>query len=581
MKDFLTVFRVLYRNRYAVEKEVNTGKRKLPQSTVVILSMLPLVVFICVILGFAAANLTTRYSAMTLLNAILSAVQIFVLFMTLPSVLGTLYTSSDGAFLSSLPVSPSAVFFAKLLLVYVGTLKTSAVLLLPSMLTVSITYAAFGNPMFHGFYPLVLLIVLVAPLLPMFLVVLFSMPLVWIGSYLKGRSVLKTVFTLVFYVLLMVAYMALVAYFNTTGFANSGEGLSDNALAALSLLSEIMYPNRALLSMCLGIDAAKNFGISLAIWAGLFFLTVLLAKLFYRKISVRQAEAHREENKAGFPFRRSKPIFALIKRDFLSLVRNPSMAMATFSNTILAPVVMAVMYFFTRGETSQTESALAAEMMTGGIVLLYALVFLCGTNMVAMTAYSREGESFFISKFLPVAPKTSVTSKLVFSMLVAVVTLVVMLILGIALYGIGPATAAGIAASAVLFCAGTSSLHIYYDIKKGNVHWKSQSDMRSNMNGNFSTLVPVLLCVAPAVLFIVAGVFLAELEDNIGALGVKALYWCFILIVSVAVAAAGLYILYDKGVPLFERIGENRALQKHGTKGERSLFGGGKDNFLR
>lgn len=110
MKDFLTVFRVLYRNRYAVEKEVNTGKRKLPQSMVMILSMLPLVVLICVMLGFAAAQLTTRYSAMTLLNAILSAVQLFILFMMMPSVLGTLYSAEDGAFLSSLPVSPTAVF---------------------------------------------------------------------------------------------------------------------------------------------------------------------------------------------------------------------------------------------------------------------------------------------------------------------------------------------------------------------------------------------------------------------------------------------------------------------------------------
>lgn len=253
MKDFLTVFRVLYRNRYAVEKEVNTGKRKLPQSTVMILSMLPLVVLICVMLGFAAAQLTTRYSAMTLLNAILSAVQLFILFMMMPSVLGTLYSAEDGAFLSSLPVSPTAVFFAKLLLVYIGALKTAAVFLLPTLLTVSVTYAAFGNPMFYGFFPLIAVIILAAPLLPLFIVVLFSMPVMWIGTYLKGRSVVKTLFSLFFYIVLMVAYMVFMFFVNTEGFGQNGEGISQGVLDGLALLSDVMYPNRALL-----FDVSRN-----------------------------------------------------------------------------------------------------------------------------------------------------------------------------------------------------------------------------------------------------------------------------------------------------------------------------------
>ena len=580
MKDFLTVFRVLYRNRYAVEKEVNTGKRKLPQSTVMILSMLPLVVLICVMLGFAAAQLTTRYSAMTLLNAILSAVQLFILFMMMPSVLGTLYSAEDGAFLSSLPVSPTAVFFAKLLLVYIGALKTAAVFLLPTLLTVSVTYAAFGNPMFYGFFPLIAVIILAAPLLPLFIVALFSMPVMWIGTYLKGRSVVKTLFSLFFYIVLMVAYMVFMFFVNTEGFGQNGEGISQGVLDGLALLSDVMYPNRALLSMCLGIDAAKNFGISVGIWAGLALVSVGLAMLFYRRITLRQTEAHREESKGKAAFRKTRLIPALMKRDFLSIMRNPSMAMGMFSNIILAPIVMAVMFFFIRGDAEQSGSELSGEMMMAGIILLYALIFLCGTNMVAMSAYSREGESFFISKFLPISPKASVTAKLLFALITAAVALAVMLVLAVALYGIGPGAAVAIAATTLLFCAGTSAIHIYYDIKKGNVHWKSQSDMRSNIGGNMATMIPVLLCIAPAILFMVAGIFLAGLEDDIGSAGVKAIYWCLIAVVAAAVAAAGLYILYEKGVPLYDRIGENRAAAKP-TGRRTSFFGGKKDNFLR
>ena len=59
-----------------------------------------------------------------------------------------------------------------------------------------------------------------------------------------------------------------------------------------------------------------------------------------------------------------------------------------------------------------------------------------------------------------------------------------------------------------------------------------------------------------------------------------ALYWSIVNVVAAAVAAAGLYILYDKGVPLYDKIGENRAPSV--KKQRRSLFAaGGKDGFLK
>ena len=576
MKDFAIVFRVLYKNRYSVEKESNTGKRKLTKNTVMILSMLPMVAVICVILGLIAAQLTTRYSAMTLLNAILSAVQLFVVFMTLPTMLGTLYASEDAAFLSALPLRPTAVFFAKLLMVYISALKTAAVFLVPSMLTVSIVYAAYGNSMFYGFFPLIALIVAASPLLPVFLVVLFSMPAMWIGSYLKGRSVVTTVFSLLFYILLMAAYMALVFFINTRGFGQQGDIVGEEVLSGLDALAKVMYPNSVLISMCLGIDSGTNFGISLGIWTGVAAATVLLAALFYRRITSRRIEAHPEEGRGRQVYKRTPLLGALIKKDMLSIMRNPSLAMATFSNTVIAPVVMVIMYFFVKPE-GQAANEFSSEMMMVGIVLLYPIIFLCGTNMVAMTAYSREGESFFISKFLPIAPKTSVNAKLLFSMLTSAAALAVIFVIAVALYGLDAGSSVALVVTSLLFCAGTSGLHIYLDIKKGNVHWKTQADMRASAGGGLAAILPVFISIIPAIGFVVAGVFMAGLEPSLGRSGVLGLYWGIILIVAAAVAAAGLYILYEKGVPLFEKIGENRAVSGRKT----GSLGGRRGSFLK
>ena len=562
MKDFVLIFRVLYRNRYAVEKESNTGKRKLTRSTVMMLSLLPMVAVICVMLGFVAAELTTRYSAMTLINAILSAAQLFILFMSLPAMMSTLYAAEDAAFLSALPVRPTAVFFAKLLLVYVGALKIAAILLLPSLLTVSVTYAAAGNSMSYAFFPLILLIILAAPMLPIFIVVLFSMPVMWIGSRLKGRATVKTVFSLLFYILLMAGYMVLVFFINTQGMGQNGNIVSDAALDGLRLLSDVMYPNTVLVSMCLGIDPAVNFGIFLAIWTGLTAATVLFAMLFYRRISTRRAESRAEEGKGAPSYKRHRLVTSLVKKDLITVMRDPSAAMGTFSNIVLAPIVMVVMFFFIRGDGDMAMSEFSAEMMMRGIVMLYPVIFLAGTNMVAMTAYSREGESFFVAKALPIPARTSVNAKLLFSLLSAGAALAVIFVISAALYRIDIASSLAMVAASLLFCAGSGALHIYFDIKKGNVHWKSQSDMRAGAAGGISALIPMLLSILPAIGFVVAGVFLAGLEDSLGRTGTVALYWGLILVVAGAVAAAGLYILYEKGVPLYDKIGENRAAAK-------------------
>ena len=562
MKDFVLIFRVLYRNRYAVEKESNTGKRKLTRSAVMMLSLLPMVAVICVMLGFVAAELTTRYSAMTLINAILSAAQLFILFMSLPAMMSTLYAAEDAAFLSALPVRPTAVFFAKLLLVYVGALKIAAILLFPSLLTVSVTYAAAGNSMSYAFFPLILLIILAAPMLPIFIVVLFSMPVMWIGSRLKGRATVKTVFSLLFYIILMAGYMVLVFFINTQGMGQNGNIVSDAALDGLRLLSDVMYPNAVLVSMCLGIDPAVNFGIFLAIWTGLTAVTVLFAMLFYRRISTRRAESRAEEKKGAPSYKRHRLVISLVKKDLITIMRDPSAAMGTFSNIVLAPIVMVVMFFFIRGDGDRAMSEFSAEMMMRGIVMLYPVIFLAGTNMVAMTAYSREGESFFVAKALPIPARTSVNAKLLFSLLSAGAALAVIFVISAALYRIDIASSLAMVAASLLFCAGSGALHIYFDIKKGNVHWKSQSDMRAGAAGGISALIPMLLSILPAIGFVVAGVFLAGLEDSLGRAGTVALYWGLILVVAGAVAAAGLYILYEKGVPLYDKIGENRAAAK-------------------
>lgn len=252
------------------------------------------------------------------------------------------------------------------------------------------------------------------------------------------------------------------------------------------------------------------------------------------------------------------------------------MAIGTFANVIMAPIILVAMYFITNSNSEGGGSALANELIMSGFVMMYSLIFLCGTNSAAMLAYTREGESFFISKNLPITAKDSVTAKFIFALAVPLVCLVIIMILCLVLFDIGIVSTLIMAASVVLFCAGISSVLIYFDMKKGNVHWKTQSDLRNSMNGNFASMIPVLIAMIPAVGFLIMSFFIITLEAQLGKVGVLGIYWAVVFAVSAIIAVLGIYILREKGLPLYSKIGETR----HAAVKRQTAFGGRKDNFL-
>ena len=147
MKDFILVFNVLFKNQYS-RKIASTGKRKLPQNVITLLCMIPLVILICLVIGFIATIIPDAESLSLVTNAVVSCVQLFALFISMFSVMNTLYNSPDTPFLNTLPVSHTAVFFAKFAVAYLNTLALMSSILLPSLFTLTIVYAAFGRGMF-------------------------------------------------------------------------------------------------------------------------------------------------------------------------------------------------------------------------------------------------------------------------------------------------------------------------------------------------------------------------------------------------------------------------------------------------
>lgn len=560
MNKSALLFKTLYRNATA-PSQAEKGKKRISRSVGAILSISPLVIMIAVLMAFLASSLKSIADLSTLLTSVLFATQMMVLFLSMASMFSTLYDAKDTPFLQSLPIKPTGVFFAKFALVYVNALKLSVVAFLPVAYAVTITFNVVNHTMFYGAYPLILLVALVAPVLPLFVAVLFSMPIAYIGSYFKGKPTLKSVLTIIFYVILMGAYMVVVYFMNTKGFGQEGEvEISQGALSSLYGVARAIYPDKVLVDFCYGINVGKNFGISAACVVGMIAVMILLAMAFYKRINVKKSETAVQSSSSKTTLKQENIVISLVKRDFKSIIRNSTLAMTSLANSLMAPIFIVVMYFITGFKEGNGEamSSLMSEMMGIGYVVMYSMIFLAGANLVASLAYTREGKSFFATKSLPIKPIDSIKSKVLLATIVPAVIMIPIMLISLLLFKIGIISTLLIGVDTMLMVVGINCLNVLFDMKKGNQHWEDVSELRNASRGNYYQIISAFMAIIPAVALFLLGLMLSIYAPQLGDIIVKVIFWAVATVISVVVLTIGLCLIKSKGIEYYALIGLNK-----------------------
>ena len=575
MNKSLLLFKTLYRNSNAPNVAEN-GKKKASKAIVALLSVLPLIIMVAALMAVLAAFLKNIADLSVLVTAVAFGTQLAVLFLSMTSMFSTLYDAKDTPFLQTLPIRPTGVFFAKFAILYVNALKLSSAVFLPVAYVAVITFNVVNHTMFYGVYALLLLVGLLLPVLPMFVAVLFSMPIVWIGSYFKGKPTLKSVMTIIFYMILMCAYMVVVYYMNTTGFGQEGDVvISQSTLSSLYTLAKVAYPDKVLVELCFGIQAGKNFGISAACIVGMIAIALVLASLFYKRINTRKSETAVSDAKAKTQLKQDSVVMSIMKKDFKSIIRNSTLAMTSFANLIMAPVFIVVMYFITvsKMQSGETGSPLMTEMMGIGFIVMYSMIFLAGANLLASLAYTREGKSFFATKSLPIKPIDSIKAKVLLATIVPAVIMIPIMLIALLLYKTDIVSVLLLWLDTMLMVVGINCLNVLFDMKKGNQHWEEMSELRNASRGNYYQIISAFMAIIPAIVLFVLGIALSAFASGLGEIGVKAIFWALATVISVAICIIGVCVIRSKGVEYYALIGVNKPkMQTTGKYNRRGLM---------
>ena len=324
-----------------------------------------------------------------------------------------LFSGDDLKILSAMPVRPFAIYLSGTLTVLAGQFLVALITILPVNL-VAAAYAPRGN----GFYILTAASCFLLPLLSVAIGSVLSLPIHALLSYLKPRYLL----TLVLVTLL--AAGGFWVYAQILGGVKElllGDDLkyffNERITSGIALVCRGLYPANLLVRIILGIDLRRSLLFLLGIALACFMLSLPLERwMIPRAMQTRVGSAGRTVRRGEVLGKRTV-FFAILKKEFIEILRTPGYAFSCFSTAAVLPL----MVYFCMSVGSSLVKRLIGMDCNLELALLLTLLLGSLCNVFCSTNVSREGENFYTLKALPISAWKLFGAKLLFCLLVSTV----------------------------------------------------------------------------------------------------------------------------------------------------------------
>lgn len=517
MKDYLMLTKLLLHMQFKKDT-----KSKVKRSNTVAYIILGAFVFVAVaMMMIFLGSYIKDYGFVAETAAVIMFMGFFVvlIFGTM-HLLSYMYFSPDNEFLMSLPFKSGTVYAAKLTIVYAMNAVLAAIFIVPGLLFLGISA---GQGVL--FFLMAVLAMFLVPVLPLLLASLLAIPLMYITSLFKHKGAITTVLLILVFSGIMIAYMVFIYNFNM-----SGEDMTDIEIAqmiqsvknVITIMAMIIYPLYSLgRFMTLTPGLSDNLGASMAIDAGIFFGTLIVlavvvlafSSVFYRKSALRQMENPIKSNVGKRDYVGSSSYKALLKKEWRELIRNTSFAFQCLTGVILVPI-MSVVVTLLMGQAFTGAGTTAEDLAMGMFMIWIMPQFIVqmmgvGMNFFSMTAITREGKSYEISKVIPVDYTVQLKAKktigLAISMVPIALSLIFMQVMQFVYGNYNPVLFFFAAAALLVINYGFTCYFINRDLKSPRLDWSTPAEAVKN---NKATLLPffvnfgvTIVCIIIMVVF--------------------------------------------------------------------------------
>ena len=363
---------------------------------------------------FAEPLISPYISLKDFTNVLMMILLLLSLVLSVKNIVTVLYTADDLPVLLPMPFSANQIVIAKLAV----TLQFPVVL---SVILINASFFGFGlrAGMGAAFYIGTVLSSVLIPVSGLAVAALLTVVIFKCCGFIRNRDIMVAIGGILTIVLT-------VGYLIVSSILNSNDS-PDAALSALSVFAGISryFPNVAFMNGFMFDGSIMGLFISLGITAAAIALALLVIKLFYLSTALSMqntGSAKKPVEKSMLSAQKKRSALkALTSYEAKNARRNPAYMIYGFAMTFIWPLFFVLPFAFGKNAifssatgSVDTSAALICALLLG----VAASCFACGFNILPGTAFSREGDSFYILRAMPLDFKDYYKSKLRFSMLI-------------------------------------------------------------------------------------------------------------------------------------------------------------------
>ena len=427
-----------------------------------------------------------------LISTLLFMCMIISLFFGIYTVLNIFYFSNDIEEILSLPFKGEEIVFGKFTTVLINMMFFSTILIIPL-----ITFGVLAD-VGTSYYIYLILTVIVSPIVPIVISATLCITIMRISNFSKHKDVFKVLsgcMALVFILLIN-------AYSQNCNINSTLMTMTKDKDSFISKISGIFITNKYL-SMALAnsdnINGFKNMVIAISLSIIILLLFYVIIGRIYLKSIIGLSESYsgnkndyRYNNKFNLNFEKPQ-ILALVIKDLKINMRTPRFFLNSIAILIYMPVTFALA-FLTGLNESIFRNILSNENWQGRILVIIFIVVsvFVAPSGTAITALSREGKDFFVSKFIPVSYKTQLDSKIISSLLINELAALIMfgMLKFLKLKPILILLGTVISIFAILFL---TIIGVYVDFKMPKLNWDDEKSILKNNYMPMAILAIMLL----------------------------------------------------------------------------------------
>ena len=563
MKSFLALVKLLFSQQF---RATFTGDKKKRTGTIIAfvalgLCLAPMLVGVVVSVYTIGQFSGSNQGVVTLLVLIC---QTLVFMLGLPYLISGVFMPKDADKLLYLPVKPVTIFSAKLVVAYLNEVITTAVTILFLLVPYGI-----GASMGVGYYLMLLPALLLIPLLPILLETIISMPFALILSKVGKNGLGKTITTIVFFVTFMVVYMSVMfSIMDLEASMPGGEITPEQLMAMLQgVITQIsakmlyIHPDYVLAGSLVAsnfVGWITNFLLIVAEFALLAVLTVLIAQPFYKYMLASEVEgggSSGKKSKLTYDTKPTSVIKQLMVTDFKRTLRDSQLGFQSFAGIVMMPLLV-IVFGVTMSKTPTGEDPInfadpLYQLIAPAILVGYFALLGCCTNVLGLYPITRENNSFYIMKTLPIPFTKILVAKVLLSTILMVAVSLLTTIVAIFTMHIKWYIAIGMMVVLSLIGFGTQCITTRVDLKSPKFGWSNfQQSLKNSKNTWIAMLVGIVaLIIVVGVTFGAITLYIATQLEII-----VALLWIALALISGLFAFVSYKIMVNNAERLFERI---------------------------